>query len=304
MALFLRHKGRARTGKLKNPINILIFYLFVVVFTMAAQNPFFSAVSFIAAFLYSVILFKTKALKFALGFCLPAVILFAAFNLFFVHKGQSAFLFINGNPITQESLFYGLNSGIIFSGVILWFYTFNEVSSGGRISALFSKPLPQITLLFSMTMRLIPDFKKRAGHISDAQTMIGKGASGKGLFKRIKYGLMIISVLITWSLENGIETADSMKARGYGGKVNKARVKRKLILSEALFFAALLSAAAFCVFSIVSGAAGFEFFPFVRISIDPFLGIISLAVFTLICFYPVYLSLYKEAKWRLLKSKI
>ncbi len=36
------------------------------------------------------------------------------------------------------------------------------------------------------------------------------------LFRRIRYGLNILSILITWALENAIETSDSMKSRGYG----------------------------------------------------------------------------------------
>ena len=35
-------------------------------------------------------------------------------------------------------------------------------------------------------------------------------------FKKIRYALNMVSILVTWALENAIETADSMKSRGYG----------------------------------------------------------------------------------------
>ena len=33
---------------------------------------------------------------------------------------------------------------------------------------------------------------------------------------RIRCALMVFSILVTWSLENAVDTADSMRARGYG----------------------------------------------------------------------------------------
>lgn len=38
------------------------------------------------------------------------------------------------------------------------------------------------------------------------------------LFDRIHAGLNMLSILITWALENAIETSDSMRSRGYGLK--------------------------------------------------------------------------------------
>ncbi len=52
--------------------------------------------------------------------------------------------------------------------------------------------------------------------MSNAQKCIGRDASNGGVFTRARNGLTILSILVTWALENAIETADSMRSRGYG----------------------------------------------------------------------------------------
>ena len=47
---------------------------------------------------------------------------------------------------------------------------------------------------------------------------MGKDISEGNLFDRIHAGLNMLSILITWALENAIETSDSMRSRGYGLK--------------------------------------------------------------------------------------
>ena len=47
---------------------------------------------------------------------------------------------------------------------------------------------------------------------------MGKDISEGKLFDRIHAGLNMLSILITWALENAIETSDSMRSRGYGLK--------------------------------------------------------------------------------------
>ena len=45
---------------------------------------------------------------------------------------------------------------------------------------------------------------------------MGMDVSNGKWFKKIRYALNMVSILVTWALENAIETADSMKSRGYG----------------------------------------------------------------------------------------
>ena len=52
--------------------------------------------------------------------------------------------------------------------------------------------------------------------VSEAQSCIGRDTKNGSVFRRVGNAVKIFSIMVTWSLENAIETADSMRSRGYG----------------------------------------------------------------------------------------
>ena len=73
-----------------------------------------------------------------------------------------------------------------------------------------------MSLIISMTLRFVPKFASQLKVVTNAQRCMGRDVSNGSIIKRAKNGLNILSIMTTWSLENAIETADSMKSRGYG----------------------------------------------------------------------------------------
>lgn len=67
-----------------------------------------------------------------------------------------------------------------------------------------------------MALRFVPRFAAQLKIISNAQKCVGRDISQGNLLTRAKNGLKILSILITWALENAVDTADSMRCRGYG----------------------------------------------------------------------------------------
>ena len=67
-----------------------------------------------------------------------------------------------------------------------------------------------------MTLRFIPRFKLQLQTVIEAQRCVGRDMGTGSVFQRMKYAMGVCSILITWALETAIETADSMKSRGYG----------------------------------------------------------------------------------------
>lgn len=81
---------------------------------------------------------------------------------------------------------------------------------------LFGRIVPALSLVLSMTLRFVPRFSAQARRVSKAQAAVGNDMHTGSLLHRIKCALMVFSILVTWSLENAVDTADSMRARGYG----------------------------------------------------------------------------------------
>jgi energy-coupling factor transport system permease protein len=65
-----------------------------------------------------------------------------------------------------------------------------------------------------MGLKYLPILLKQAERIKEAQ--IALGDSSQGRWSKLKKQFKIYVALLSWSLENSLDTAAAMKARGYG----------------------------------------------------------------------------------------
>lgn len=188
--------------------------------TMFVVHPVILAISFICAVAYSVVLKGwKKTVKFNLLFSLPMMIIVALINPMFNHYGVTIIGYLhNGNPFTLESCVYGLVMAVMLVCTLVWFSCYTVVMTSDKFIYLFGRIIPALSLVLSMCLRFVPKFIKESSVISDGQKCVGRSVENGSLIKRAKHGITIFSILVTWSLENAIETSDSMKCRGYGEK--------------------------------------------------------------------------------------
>lgn len=201
-----------------HPAINLIYFVSAIGLALSFNHPVFVAVSYVCAFAYSVKLNGKKALIFNL--CLvPFIVLYSlvysSYNHFGVTNIRQNFI---GNEITLESVIYGLVIGVIAASVIMYMSCVFAVFSSDKVIYLFGKISPKLSLFLSIVLRSAPRIKKYAGRINTAQKGIGMSPSQGNLFMRFKNACRLISVLITWVLENFVESAQSMKCRGYSLK--------------------------------------------------------------------------------------
>ena len=100
--------------------------------------------------------------------------------------------------------------------VIEWFSCYTAVMTSDKFVYLFGRIIPALSLVLSMTLRFVPKFKAQIHTVSEAQRCVGRDVSDGSVLQRLRHGITILSIMVTWCLENAIETADSMKSRGYG----------------------------------------------------------------------------------------
>ena len=272
---------------------------------MALNHPLAQGISLACATAYAVQAEGKKAVLFTLKWCLPIMLLTAFMNPAFSHEGITILLYFpTGNPLTLESILYGLSSGLMIATVMLWFLNFNRVITSDKFIYLFGRIIPAMSLVLSMTLRFIPKFKAQMDSVVDAQRTIGRDISEGSLWHRTKIAITVLSIMVTWSLENAIETADSMKSRGYG---LKGRTAFSIYRFDDRDKMALLYLG-FCGFYLLSGmivsAFGFRYFPSIR-HID--LNCVTLSfqfVYLILCIMPVVLNYLEERKWKAIHSKM
>jgi energy-coupling factor transport system permease protein len=200
-----------------HPIVSFIYFTFVIGFSMVHTHPAALGLSLVCAFSYSVYLGGEKTVRRGLLYMLPMLLFAALINPAFNHRGGTILTYLpSGNPLTLESILYGAAAAAMLAAVIAWFGCFNQVISSDKFIYLFGRVIPGLSLILSMSLRFVPRFRAQIRVISDAQKCIGRDVSDGSVLQKVKHGVRILSIMITWSLENAIEIADSMKSRGYG----------------------------------------------------------------------------------------
>jgi energy-coupling factor transport system permease protein len=288
-----------------HPTVNLLYFILVITFSMVITHPVAQIISLICAILYLLGVEGKKSLLFLLKFCLPVVILTSFINPAFNHEGVTIlFYFGSGNPLTLESLLYGIGAGVMLTVVLLWFSAFSRVMTTDKFIYLFGRVIPALSLVISMSLRFVPKFKKQTEIVVEAQRCIGRDISSGSLWQRFKTAVVIFSVMITWALENAIETADSMKSRGYGLKGRTAfsiyrmddRDKYALLW---LFFCGL-----FLVAGVMLSAFGFRYFPSVLYAAVDKTTLPFYTVYFGLCITPVVLNFAEDRKWKIIYSKM
>ncbi len=288
-----------------HPLVNFLYFALVIGFSMVLNHPLAQGISFVCAGVYAVQAEGKKAALFTLKWCFPMILLTAFLNPAFSHEGITVLLYFpTGNPLTLESILYGLSAGVMIATVFLWFSNFNRVVTSDKFIYLFGRIIPAMSLVLSMTLRFVPKFKDQMNAVVDAQKCIGRDISQGSLWHRTKIAITVLSIMVTWALENAIETADSMKSRGYG---LKGRTAFSIYRMDDRDKMALLYLG-FCGFYLLSGvmvsAFGFRYFPSIR-----YIGVNAVTlsfqfVYLILCLMPVALNHIEERKWKVIHSKM
>lgn len=199
-----------------HPLINFVYFAVIIGVTMFSNHPAILLSSFITAWFYSVLLKGKKAMRFNFMVLLPVILITVLLNALNVHNGVTVLFYLNGNRITLEAIIFGFVQGIMLSSVIIWFTCFSAIVTEDKFIYLFGRIAPVIALTISMIFRFIPLLKNRFNEVSTAQRCMGRRKNGRSLTRRIRQFGKEISILIAWSLEASIESADSMEARGYG----------------------------------------------------------------------------------------
>lgn len=282
-----------------HPFINLIYFAFTISFSLVLTHPLAQGISLVCAVIYAVSINGKKSVIFLLKYCLPMVLLTAFINPAFNHEGVTTLLYFpNGNPLTLESILYGFSAGVMIITTLMWFSSFNRVMTTDKFIYLFGKVIPALSLVLSMSLRFVPKFKSQMQTVTAAQRSIGRDVSNGSLFERTKTAIHIFSIMITWSLENAIETADSMKSRGYGLKGRTAFSIYRFDERDKYTLAWLSFCGLFIIAGTLLNAFGFRYFPDIRYAAFDMTTIPFYCVYSALCITPVILNLKEERKWK------
>ena len=285
-----------------NPIVIAVWFFCVTGIAMFNNYPFLIGISIVGAAGFFIMRNGLTHLKTHFFFFLLFAVLALA-NPLVSHNGVTVLFVMNDNPVTLEACLYGLNSAAMIIGVLYWFRSFTQIMTSEKLLYLTGALSPKLSLVLSMALRFVPLFGKQSQKINDAQTAMGL-YKDDNIIDDINGRMRVFSVLITWALENGIITADSMAARGYGTGRRTSLKRFRFTVQDVIMLLISLGLMGICAFSAASGSLGFEFYPAIRLKSLDTLGICGIAAYFLLIAIPFIVETEVRIKWKYLQSGI
>ena len=291
--------------KTYHPIVNFVYFVFVIGFSCVFMHPVSLAVSLLSGFTYSVMQKGKKAVKTNLLYMIPTLLFASFINPAFNHEGVTIIAYLpSGNPLTLESVIYGAAAAIMIVSVICWFSCYTEVMTSDKFIYLFGRVIPSLSLVLSMTLRFVPRFSAQLKIVANAQRCMGRDISNGSIISRAKHGLSILSIMTTWALENAVETADSMKSRGYG---HPGRTAFSIFTFDKRDKKALFSIIILGIYTLLGnfwGGMYFRYFPSMKASEFGILGLSVFFAYLALCICPIVIEIWEVRKWKAIKSKI
>lgn len=215
-----------------HPIVCFLYYMGATALVMLYKHPVFLVIGAMILILFNIQLDKGKSLKNWFKMLVFISAFFLIINPLFNHRGTHILFYLHYNPIMLEAVIIGLISAISIFTIMVLFTSYNLVITADKFLFLFSRWLPQWALLTMLSMRFVPLLKRRLQEIETVQKAKGLTVTEGKIKERAKNGILLVQILLTWSLEEAIQTADSMAARGYGIMKRSKYTPYKMIMRD------------------------------------------------------------------------
>lgn len=197
-----------------NPAVSFWYLLLAAILSMVLSDPILMMMGLVFALLWCV----TQKCELGGNVLMAAVtgLLVILLNPLFNHRGRTVLFYLFGNPITLEAFLYGFTAALSIMTILVIFIVYNRVITPDKFMMLFSKRLPKTSLLLMMCLRFIPELSRQYRELSGVQTLKHPREGKEGWIPRVKEAFRLLTLLFSNAVCGAIETAQSMRARGYG----------------------------------------------------------------------------------------
>lgn len=169
--------------------------------------------------------------------------------------------------VTAEELLYGTVAGLRLVAVILATAAFLLLADPDRVQALASRVAPRSALTVALAARLVPTLRRDATALAESLRLRGIG-SGTTRRARIRRGAALVEPLVGSSLERGVDIAEAMAARGYGGSPMTRLPQPPLRRPERIAIA-IATGLGIVAIGVIAGSASYRTYPVADTVLDP-----------------------------------
>lgn len=282
-----------------HPLVNLVYFALVLAFTMFLSHPAVLGLGLLLAALLALHCAGWQKFLRQLAMVLPVMLFAAVINPLVSHQGVTVlFRLPSGNAFTLEALLYGVSAAVRLGTALLWFVGWNAVMTSDKFVYLFGRVIPSLALTISMGLRFVPRLLRRTREVAQAQKALLPEESG--LLAKVRRAGRVVSIVITWALENALDTADAMKSRGYGLPKRSAFSLYRFTLRDGLCLALVLLLGGAVLAGQLSGGLDWWYYPSLGGSHSSLTPLWSLA-FGLLAAFPLLFDGMEALQWRVSK---
>ena len=162
-----------------HPLVQLVYFALVLVLGMFVMHPACLLASLACAAGYLTVLRGGKALGRLARVLAPMALMAAVVNPAFNHRGVTVLgHFPSGNPLTLESILYGLAAAVMLAAVVLWCACCSAVMTSDRVLYLVGRGAQSLALLLSM---------ENAVAAAESMKSRGYGLPGRTAYSRYRF---------------------------------------------------------------------------------------------------------------------
>ncbi|WP_417802696.1 energy-coupling factor transporter transmembrane protein EcfT [Thermophilibacter provencensis] len=231
----------------------------VAALSMLAVHPVFVTLSLSGALAFSLVARGAAATVRGLAWQLPLLVLVCLLNPFFSASGSTLLLKVGPRSVYLESLAYGATMGALLVATVLWFEDAAAVLTQDRLLALAGRRARSVPLVASMAAQLVPQMLGRARAVrATARACTAAGPRPPARDELLRTSTMLLS----WSLEDSLERADAMRARGWESGSPRTRYRpERFRARDAVAAAGIAALLALGAAGAWAACSSWEFYP-------------------------------------------
>ena len=231
----------------------------VAALSMLAVHLVLVTLSLSGALAFSLVARGAAATVRGLAWQLPLLVLVCLLNPFFSASGSTLLLKVGPRSVYLESLAYGATMGALLVATVLWFEDAAAVLTQNRLLALAGRRARSVPLVASMAAQLVPQMLGRARSVrAAARACTAAGPRPPARDELLRTSTMLLS----WSLEDSLERADAMRARGWESGSPRTRYRpERFRARDAVAAAGIAALLALGAAGAWAACSSWEFYP-------------------------------------------
>ncbi len=244
-----------------HPITKIAYFAVLFAIAMFSENPLIRVLSLagaLAALAAGGSSFK-RLLKIAAGGVITVLVM-GPVNCIIFHEGRTVLFRVFGAAVTAEAFLYGLSAGVMIVGTAVWCIFLTDETDSEDLVFTLGRVLPGVSAVITVTLRYIPEIIKKYRETLAAQRMVGI-FDGKKFFVRAVVATKVFMSVTERSVENAMDTAFIMRARGYGLRRRVSASYKKWREEDTVMTLLTVTGAAAFAFGEISGLLGFTYYP-------------------------------------------